>query len=165
MAVAFTTREVRSALASALGSAGYNPVGGLLVKSFEESFAAVGISKDAFRRCWRFTWQLGLKTLSPWFREPSDFRDVSGEISQFDLHWMSSVPRSPMGAECSRPTIPQLSQMHFTELLFQTWNDAFRRFRTRAFHGLSATPLLPDLLKLTALAAYSTFIWFRRLRR
>jgi hypothetical protein len=28
--------------------------------------------------------------LSPWFREPSDFRDVSGEISQFDLHWMSS---------------------------------------------------------------------------
>lgn len=87
MASSLTAKQINTELAAALRSHGYSPVGKWLVKGFEESFVSVGCSKDAFGRCWRFTWQLGLKKLSPWFRTASDFRDVPGEVSSCELHW------------------------------------------------------------------------------
>ena len=84
---ALTTTLVRRELASALKSSGYSPVGKWLVKGLEESFVAVDVSKAAFQRCWRFTWHLGLRRLSPWFKDTNDFCEQPEEVSQFELHW------------------------------------------------------------------------------
>lgn len=77
-------------LAAILKSHGHSPLGKWLVKGFEESFVSVVCSRDAFRRCWRFPGQLGLKKLSPWFRTSSDFRDVPGGVSSCELHWRNT---------------------------------------------------------------------------